>query len=112
MALAAASAVAFILGAAQAAELQTQPVPGGWIAVSLQEDMVVKAARFAITEQSRQMHRELKLLSIKHARQQVVAGSQYSMNLMVQGEGKRHLVVATVWAKPDGSMELTRWHWV
>jgi hypothetical protein len=34
------------------------------------------------------------------------------MNLMVQGEGPRRLVIAEVWVKPDGSMELTRWHWV
>jgi hypothetical protein len=34
------------------------------------------------------------------------------MNLMVQSEGKRHLVIAVVWVKPDGGMELTRWHWV
>lgn len=104
--------MAFLPGAAHATELQTQPVPGGWVSVALQEDLVVRSARFAIAEQSRRMRSELKLLSIKHARRQVVAGTNYSMNLMVQGEGKRQLVVATVWVKPDGTMELTRWHWV
>jgi hypothetical protein len=70
------------------------------------------AARFAMLEQARQSSMELKLITIKHARHQVVAGSHYSMNLMVQSEGKRHLVIAVVWVKPDGGMELTRWHWV
>lgn len=112
VALAAASAVAFHIAVAHAADLQTQAVAGGWMSVALQEEMVVKSARFAIAEQSKRIRGEIKLLSIKHARQQVVAGVHYSMNLMVQGEGKRHLVVAAVWIKPDGSMELTRWHWV
>ncbi len=112
MALAVASAVAFPVGVAYAAELQTQVVAGGWTSVALQEEMVVKSARYAIAEQSRRMRTVIRLLSIKHARQQVVAGTNYSMNLMVQGDGKHHLVIAAVWVKPDGSMELTRWHWV
>ncbi len=112
VALAVASAVALNTGAAYAANLPTQAVAGGWISVASQEEMVLKSARFAVAEQSRRMHSELRLLSIKHARQQVVAGTNYSMNLMVQGEGKHHLVIAVIWVKPDGSMELTRWHWV
>jgi hypothetical protein len=74
--------------------------------------MVVKTAKFAVVEQSRHMRSDVKLLSVKHARQQVVVGTNYSMNLMVHAEGKPHLVIAVVWVKPDGSMELTRWHWV
>jgi hypothetical protein len=85
---------------------------GGWAAASLQDEAVVKAARFAVHEQARRSGAELRLLSVKHARQQVVAGINYSMNLMVQGEGKHHLVIAVVWVKPNGDMELTRWHWV
>jgi hypothetical protein len=112
VALAVAPAVAFPVGVAHAADLQTQVVAGDWTSVALQEEIVVKSARYAIAEQSRRMRTEIRLLSIKHARQQVVAGTNYSMNLMVQGEGKHHLVIAAVWVKPDGSMELTRWHWV
>lgn len=111
-ALAVASAVAFPVGVAHAIDPQAQAAAGGWVSVPLKEDAVVRSARFAIGEQSRRMRSELKLLAIKHARQQVVDGSHYSMNLMVQSEGKRHLVVVAVRVKPDGSMELTRWHWV
>jgi hypothetical protein len=112
VALALVSAMALNSNAALAADLQTQPVAGGWISIALQEDMVLKTAKFAVFEQSRRMHSNIRLLSIKHARQQVVAGTNYSMNLMVQAEGKHHLVIAAVWVKPDGNMELTRWHWV
>jgi hypothetical protein len=104
--------IAALLSGAIAADLGAQALPGGWSSVGTQNDQVVLSAKFAVLEQGRQSRSELKLLSIKHARQQVVAGSNFSMNLMVQSEGKRRLVIAVVWVKPDGSMELTRWHWV
>jgi hypothetical protein len=116
VALAMVSAMALNPHAAAAADLQiptsAPTAAGGWLSIALQEDMVVNAAKFAVIAQSRHMHSDVKLLSIKHARQQVVAGTNYSMNLMVQAEGKHHLVIAVVWVKLDGSMELTRWHWV
>jgi hypothetical protein len=43
---------------------------------------------------------------------QVVAGVNYSMNLMIESEGARRLVIVVVWVHPDGSQELTGWHWV
>ena len=92
--------------------LAAQPIAGGWHSVPVQEESVVKAARFALKEQTRQFHTPIKLLAIKHARQQVVAGSNFSMNLMVESEGHKRLIIAVVWVKPDGAMELTRWHWV
>jgi hypothetical protein len=105
-------AISLHLTIAHAADLGVQPVAGGWTSVSSQDETVVKAARFAVQEQVRQSHSPIKFISIKHARQQVVAGSNISMNLMVMAEGKKRLVIAVVWAKLDGSMELTRWHWV
>jgi hypothetical protein len=92
-----------------------RPVPtptGGWSSAPSRDRQVVKAARFALAEQARQSQSPLKLLAIKHVRQQPVAGVNYSMNLLVLSEGQRHLVIAVVWTRPDGSMELTRWHWV
>jgi hypothetical protein len=100
------------LKAAHAAELDTQALAGGWTSAGLQDEQIIKAAKFALSEQTRQSQQGIRLLAIKHARQQVVSGMNYSMNLMVQNEGKRRLVIAVVWVKPDGSMELTRWHWV
>jgi hypothetical protein len=104
--------VAALLSSANAADLGFQTLAGGWTSIASQDEQVVRTAKFAVQEQTRQSRSELKLLSIKHARQQVVAGSNFSMNLMVQSEGKRRLVIAVVWVKPDGSMQLTRWHWV
>jgi hypothetical protein len=111
-ALAAASTLALPSTSAQAADLGAPAIVGGWVSVPSRDDQVLKAARFAMLEQARQSSMELKLIAIKHARHQVVAGSNFSMNLMVLSEGKKRLAIAVVWAKPDGSMELTRWHWV
>lgn len=88
------------------------PVTGGWSSIDTHDEQVLRAARFALAEQARQTHANLSLLAIKHARQQVAQGLNYSMNLMVQTEGKKHLVVAVVWQRPDGRLELMRWHWV
>jgi hypothetical protein len=103
---------AAVLSSAIAADLGVAVVAGGWSPIASKDDQVIRSARFAVQEQARQSRTELKLLSIKHVRQQVVAGSNFSMNLMVNSEGKRRLVIAVVWVNPDGSMQLTRWHWV
>ena len=67
-----------------AADLATAPIAGGWSAAPLQDENVKRAAQFALTAQEHQTRASFKLLAIKHARQQVVAGTNYSMNLMVQ----------------------------
>lgn len=112
VALAAAALLALYHPAPRAQTISPATQDTCWNPVGLQEDEVVKAARFAMVEQGRRSPAGLKLLAIKHARLQVLSGSHYSMNLMVQTEGKKHLVIAVVWYKPDGRMELTRWHWV
>lgn len=89
-----------------------QTLPNAWRAAGLQDDLVLRSARFALLEKARQSRVAFTLLAIKHARQQEAQGMHHSMNLMVQTEGKRRLVIAVVWTKPNGSMELTRWHWV
>lgn len=106
------SALCFTISPAQAAGLPALDMPGGWSAAVSGDGEVVKAAHFALVEQIRQTRNPLKLLAIKHVRQQVVAGTHFSMNLLVQSEGQRRLVIAVVWTRLDGSMELTRWHWV
>jgi hypothetical protein len=103
---------AVLLSSAFAAELDATTLPGAWSSVSHRDEQVIRVAKFAVLEQTRQSGSELKLLSVKHARHQLVAGSNFSMNLMVQSDGKRQLAIAVVWVKLNGSMELTHWHWV
>ena len=103
---------AVLLGSGLAAELDATTLPGTWSSVSHRDEQVIRLAKFAVLEQARQSGSDLKLFSIKHARQQLVAGSNFSMNLMVQSDGKRQLAIAVVRVKLNGSMELTHWHWV
>lgn len=112
LALALAAAIAPLSFSSYAADAPAVEMAGAWSPAPLNDDAVKKAAQFALAAQAQQARTPLTLLSIKHARRQVVAGTNYSMNLMVHTEGKRRLVIAQVWAKPDGSMHLTRWHWV
>jgi hypothetical protein len=91
--------IAAWLSGAIAADLGAQALPGGWSSVGTQNDQVVLTAKFAVQEHVRQTRTELKLMAIKHARQQVVAGINFSMNLIVQSEGRRRLVIAVVWVK-------------
>ncbi len=112
LALAFVPALYFMVSPAHAGGLPVSNLAGGWSAAVSRDAVVVKAAHFALVEQIRQTRNPLKLLAIKHVRQQVVAGTHYSMNLLVQSEGQRRLVIAVVWMRLDGSMELTRWHWV
>jgi hypothetical protein len=104
--IAAAVAVLVMVAAAQHVHAQ---VAGGWSNVPVTDPNVVKAARFAVEEQGRQESVTLK--KIVRARQQVVAGMNYEVTLLVKrGRGSRR-GVAVVWHKIDGTYELTSWEW-
>jgi hypothetical protein len=99
-------AVLVMVAAARHAHAQ---VAGGWSNVSVRDSNVVSAARFAVTEYSRQERVTLK--KIVRARRQVVAGMNYEVTLLVRRGKKVRRVVAVVWRKVDGGYELTSWSW-
>lgn len=94
-----------VLGLALAAPLSAQGVPGGWSEVpqAAMSDEVKAAARFAVARLPKP-HGKLK--AIVGAEQQVVAGTNYRM-LLVLSDGKRWRV--QVWKKLDGTMQLTHY---
>ncbi|MEO5928937.1 MAG: cystatin domain-containing protein [Candidatus Kapaibacterium sp.] len=105
--IAAAVAVLVMIIAAQRLHAQ---VAGGWSSVSTSDAGIVAATRFALEEVG-QWRAPVKLKKIIHARQQVVAGMNYEVTLLVkQGKGSRK-AVAVVWHKTDGSYALTSWTW-
>jgi hypothetical protein len=87
------------------------PVPGGWSSVAVDDARVKIAAQRAVAAQALIDGTELKLVSIEAAQQQVVAGMNYKLRLSVGKGDQRRLGNATVWAKPNGSYELTEWSW-
>ena len=77
--IAVAVAALLMVAAAQHAPAQ---VAGGWSKVSVQDANVMAAARFAVEEESRQEPVVLK--KVVRARQQVVAGMNYDVTLLVK----------------------------
>jgi hypothetical protein len=102
--IAAAVAVLMMVIAAQHVHAQ---VAGGWSNVSTSDAGVVAAARFAVEEEGRRGPITLK--KIIHARQQVVAGMNYEITLLIKHGRGSSRVVAVVWHKTDGSYALTSW---
>jgi hypothetical protein len=88
-----------------------KPVPGGWSSAAIDDARVKIAAQRAVAAQASIDGMELKLVSIDGAQQQVVAGMNYKLRLSVAKGNQRRLANATVWAKPNGSYELTGWSW-
>ncbi|MDB5035125.1 MAG: cysteine proteinase inhibitor 5-like [Chlorobi bacterium] len=100
--------VALLVMMAAARPVHAQ-VAGGWSNAPVRDPGVVAAARFAVEEHGRQEPVTLK--KIVRARQQVVAGTNYEVTLLVKrGKGSRK-AVAVVWHKTDDTYNLTSWKW-
>lgn len=96
---------------AMAMQPQSRPLAGGWGTLSVKDERVTDAARFAIAKQSAVSKTQLKLLSVLEASSQIVAGTNYAMTLKVLHDGANQKIHAIVWAKLDGSYELIQWSW-
>ncbi len=86
-------------------------VPGGWSSASVDDARVKIAARNAVAAQASIDGTGLTLASIEDAQQQVVAGMSYKLRLSVVKDDRRQFANATVWAKLNGTYELTAWSW-
>ncbi|MGZ0657421.1 cystatin family protein [Coraliomargarita sp. W4R53] len=95
--------------------------PGGYSAATVSDTAVVNAAEFAITAQEAVMNDregvepiQLTLVQLQSAHQQVVAGTNYKMQLKVSVNGSVKQAEALVWYQswrtPD-PYQLTHWSW-
>jgi len=85
-------------------------VPGGFSKSSVKDAEVVKAAKFAVLEKAKvDKGNNYKLEKIVAAKQQVVAGMNYDLELKVSIKGQSKDVLARVWKKLDGKYELSKW---
>lgn len=99
-----------LFGGAMMLPAQDPPLPGGFGKASVKDEEVVKAAKFAVNEQSKlDKNGPFKLEKIVSAKQQVVAGMNYDLELKVQSKGKTRDVLVRVWKKLDGTHELSKW---
>jgi len=83
------------------------PVVGGYSTIDVSDSTIVACADFAVQQQV--PPGSVRLVSIKDAQRQVVAGMNYIISMIIiRGEQTEH-ATATVWSKLDGSKELTSW---
>jgi hypothetical protein len=99
----------------------SQTLVGGYSKASVTEKEVMDAADFAVRAQQKAMQDsqgekavKLELGKILEAEQQVVAGMNYRLKLLVKMNGKEKHAEAVVWwqawRKPD-PYQLTLWKW-
>ena len=91
------------------ATLGTTQVTGGWQNVSKDDPQVQAMAKFAVAKHAEGSRQELKLVSVAQAAQQVVAGTNYRMTLIVASRKKKQKIDVKVWSKLDGTQELSSW---
>lgn len=101
-------AAVFIFGAAETSA-QTPPAVGAYQKVSRSQAEVKAAADFAVKDQGE----AFRLVKIKKAEQQVVAGMNYRVKLKIaekQGDKEtKYSVTAVVYKDLDGNYSLTSW---
>lgn len=91
------------------------PIVGGYAPAEATAPEVVKAAKFAVKTQAKKDRAKIKLMKISRAEQQVVAGMNYNVCLLVETKekGKKSYVPQTVqtvvYVNPQGKYELISW---
>jgi Aspartic acid proteinase inhibitor/Cystatin domain len=87
-----------------------EPIAGGYAPIANDSTEASSAAKFAIAARKKK-DPSLKLVSIEHAEQQVVAGMNYAICMKVRGKGDKagasHLVHAVVFLNLRQKMSLT-----
>ncbi|MEN9864566.1 MAG: Aspartic acid proteinase inhibitor [Pseudomonadota bacterium] len=89
----------------------SEAVTGGYIRGNTKDAAVLKAARFALKQQSAQSGQPLTLQQIMQAQTQVVAGVNYRLCMKVrQGQPAKSItVMATVYQNLSQEWQLTQW---
>jgi Cystatin domain len=108
--LSAALSVMVWLGAPVIAQSAGPNIVGGFGMAETSSPVVIDAVKFAVSEKNAQPEaRRVKLISIKSAQQQVVAGMNYKVCIMVRQKTKAYTVSTTVYRDLSGAMILTEW---
>ena len=93
-------------------------MPGGLSEVPVDDKDIVAAAQFAVSAHAKELTKEaapkggaMTLVKIVKARQQVVAGINYRLELKVSVDGAEKEAEAVVWKQLSGAYKLTSWTW-
>lgn len=91
---------------------EAAPLAGAWAPADAFSPEVQEAARFAVQTISVQNKARVVYKDVVKARQQVVAGLNFELELQVTLDDASRSVRATVWRQPDGSYRLQAWDWL
>jgi hypothetical protein len=92
--------------------VSAEPVAGAWALTDAFNPDVQEAARFAVQTFAVQNKARVLFKEVTHARQQVVAGLNFQLQLHVTLDGAPKNVNVTVWRQLDGVYRLQFWDWV
>ena len=92
--------------------VSNEAVVGAWTLADAFSPEVQEAARFAVQTFAVQNKARVLFKEVTHARQQVVAGLNFQLQLHVTLDGALKNVNVTVWRQLDGDYRLQSWDWV
>ena len=90
----------------------TQAKVGAWAPTDAFNPDVQEAARFAVQTFAVQNKARVLFKEVSLARQQVVAGTLFELNLEVTLDGAARNSKAEVWRQLDGTYKLQAWDWL
>jgi hypothetical protein len=89
---------------------QRPPIAGGYRNIAVTDEGAVAAANFAVETQAKTSGANIKLVGLKKAEQQVVAGRNYSLCMNVDnGDNTTSFFTAVVFLNLQQQMSLTSW---
>lgn len=86
-------------------------IAGGFESVSKTDPQVRAAAKFAVAAECKRTKRNITLVSIDSAAQQVVAGMNYKVCMQVRDGRHVRNATAVVWRNLQGGRSLRSWDW-
>ena len=87
-------------------------VPGAWVPIDAFSPDVQEAARFAVQTFAVQNKQRVLFKDLTKARQQVVAGLNFELQLSVTLDGIPRTAQAVVWRQLNGVYSLHSWVWL
>lgn len=84
---------------------------GAWAPADAFSPEVQEAARFAVQTFAVQNKVRVLYQEVTRANQQVVAGLNFELQLLVTLDGTKRSVLVKVWRQPDSSYRLESWVW-
>ena len=90
----------------------TKPLAGAWAQADAFSPDVQEAARFAVQAFAVQNKVRVLFKDVTQARQQVVAGFHFELQLVLTMGGSLRNVKAMVWRQADGRYNLQSWDWM